>query len=359
VFKVGVELTLSGPAGPVGQLIKQGIEVWLANHKGATAAGALVQVVYADDGGTSAGGASAARQLAEEDKVNAVVGPFASDAASASLPIFDKDAILDVPITAYAPAHDPKQFPLSFPAQYSASESGTLTVKGVQAVHAHKPGLLVANTTLATQLQGTIKAAAAKTDNNDVSVVDAEQYPTSPTDLTTQVQKLKAAGADSIILPSVAGGDYTVLFQAMNSIGWSVPVIGSSPAADPRVLATIPPALVKDLYVTQVSAPVIKPVTPAVTQFAQQWQEVTGKPPVTNIATLGSGYDAVALVQWAFDGAGSTSATAAADYMSRQSTFSGVVAAYSFTSTFRGIPVDQGGTAQASSYDAGVFDGVK
>ena len=129
-FKLGVELSMSGPLGPVGNLVLQGEKVWIASHPGATIGGKSIQLFVVDDLGTANGGASAARQLVDQDNVQAVIGPFDSDATSGSLPIFNKAGIIDVPLTAYQPAHTPSQYPYSFPVQYSDADSSALAVAG-------------------------------------------------------------------------------------------------------------------------------------------------------------------------------------------------------------------------------------
>ena len=79
--------------------------------------------IRSDDLATAVGGASAARQLVDEDHVSAVVGPFDSDAAEGSLPLFKQAGVIDVPLTAYEPAHTPSQFPNSFPVQFGDNQS--------------------------------------------------------------------------------------------------------------------------------------------------------------------------------------------------------------------------------------------
>ena len=62
-----------------------------------------------------------------------------------------------------------------------------------------------------------------------IKIVSSQQYPANPTDLSTQAEKLQAAGADSIIMNSLSESDYTVLFRALSSLNYKVPVIGGSP----------------------------------------------------------------------------------------------------------------------------------
>jgi branched-chain amino acid transport system substrate-binding protein len=348
---------MSGPLGPVGNLVLQGEKVWIAAHPGATIGGKSIQVFVVDDLGTANGGASAARQLVDQDNVQAVIGPFDSDATSGSLPIFNKAGIIDVPLTAYQPAHTPSQYPYSFPVQYSDADSSALAVAGSRAVHSTKIGLLSTNDALGTQLQAGITSYVAK--QSGIKIVSSQQYPANPTDLSTQAEKLQAAGADSIIMNSLSESDYTVLFRALSSLNYKVPVIGGSPAADPRLLKTIPSAYQNELWVTSIDASVIQPISSQVTTFSTQWTKVTGNPPVTNVATLAPLYDALGVVQWAVNGAKSTSGSALESYIDGQGAYNGVLGTYTFTSSYRGLMTNQAGTAQAGTFKDGVFNGVK
>jgi branched-chain amino acid transport system substrate-binding protein len=352
-FKLGVELSLSGPLGPVGQLVEQGAKVWLKAHAGATIDGKTVQVYYVDDLATAVGGASAARQLVDEDHVSAVVGPFDSDAAEGSLPLFKQAGVIDVPLTAYEPAHTPSQFPNSFPVQFGDNQSSTLTLLGAQQVHSTKVGVLSTDDALGSQLQSGITSTAGSIPS--LKIVSTQQYPDNPTDLTTQVQKVQSAGADSIIVNSIVLSDYTVIFKALAALNYHVPVIGGSPAATPTVLNSIPAAYVKELYVTSIVKNCIAPLSPTVTAFVKLWTQDTGAAPITTLGTLAPLYDAISVVQWGYNGAGSTSAASVEAYIDGQGSYSGVLGTYTFTSSFRGLQTDQAGTAQAASLSDGTF----
>src|ERR1700722_4043989 len=353
-FTVGVRLTLSGPEGPVGQLLEQGINLWAKEYK--TIDGRPVTFTYADDQGNANGGAAAARKLTSQDHVDAILGPFDTDAATGALPITDAAKIIEVPLTAYQPAHLPSQFPYSFPLQYSDSEAGTLAIIGAQAVHSKKLAILSVASEFGTSTQTAVLNAAKEA---HIDVVSTQEYPDNATDLSTELSKAEAAGADAIIVNSLVNSDYRLIFTAMAALDYRVPVIGGSPAADPSVVASIPAAYRQYLWVTSAAAAAIKPVTPQVQQFVQQWTRIYGKVPITNVSTLGASYDAMSFLRWAFSGPDDSSADKVENFVVSTNNFVGVQGKYTFTSQFRVLLTDQAGTAQAASFDGGTFTGVK
>lgn len=353
-FKVGVIFTLSGPQGPTGQLLQKGVQLWAGSHK--TIAGRQVQLTYVDDKGTADGATVAARRLTSQDNVDAIIGPFSSDAATGALPITNTAKKIEVPMTAYQPAHTPSQFPYAFPVQYSDVDAGKLAIIGAQAVHTTKLAILSVSNGFGTKTQAEVSNAAK---DAGVNVVSTLQYPVNATDLSTEVSKVKAAGADAIIVNSLANSDYRLIFAAMAAAGYQVPVIGGSPAADPSVVASIPAEYRQYLWVTSIAASVIKPVSPQVQEFSKEWTQANGQPPITNVATLGAGYDAMSVLDWAYSGPDNSSADKIENFVEGKKNFAGVQGEYTFTHDFRGLMTNQAGTAQAVSFDGGTFTGVK
>jgi ABC-type branched-subunit amino acid transport system substrate-binding protein len=72
---IGVVLPLSGRYAPFGELVKQGIELAMANNPQS------VQVIYQDSGADPQAAADAVRRLVQAQRVMAVIGPLTGDAA--------------------------------------------------------------------------------------------------------------------------------------------------------------------------------------------------------------------------------------------------------------------------------------
>ena len=94
-FKIGVITSLSGDLATGGSVTKRGYDLWA---KAVNAAGGIeiggkkypVRLVYGDDQSQPAQAASAAERLAAQEKVDAVLGPYASGTTIAAAPVLEK-----------------------------------------------------------------------------------------------------------------------------------------------------------------------------------------------------------------------------------------------------------------------------
>lgn len=93
-IKIGMHLTLSGPASFVGQGVKVGVDLAVAEingHGGIN--GRKLSYVFVDDRGTPDGGVAAARRLVESEEVFLVHGGGISTSTVATLPYFAKSTV--------------------------------------------------------------------------------------------------------------------------------------------------------------------------------------------------------------------------------------------------------------------------
>ncbi len=93
-IKIGVHLSLSGPASFVGQGARVGVAFALSEingHGGVN--GRKLSIVYVDDKGSPDGGVSAVRRLVDEDKVFVVLGAGTSTSTVPVLPYFDRNGV--------------------------------------------------------------------------------------------------------------------------------------------------------------------------------------------------------------------------------------------------------------------------
>lgn len=94
-FKVGVITSLSGDLATGGNVTKRGYDLWA---KAVNAQGGIeikgkkypVKLIYGDDQSQPAQAASAAERLAAQEKVDVVLGPYASSTTLAAAPVLEK-----------------------------------------------------------------------------------------------------------------------------------------------------------------------------------------------------------------------------------------------------------------------------
>ena len=93
-IRIGMHLPLSGPASFVGQGVKVGVDLAVAEinaHGGVN--GRKLSYVFVDDRGAPDGGVAAARRLVESEEVFLVHGGGISTSTVATLPYFAKNAV--------------------------------------------------------------------------------------------------------------------------------------------------------------------------------------------------------------------------------------------------------------------------
>ncbi|RMG43466.1 MAG: penicillin-binding protein activator, partial [Candidatus Dadabacteria bacterium] len=91
-YRVGVLLPLSGRYGPLGQSLKNGLELAVKSQDG----GEFVELIYRDTAGDSLQATIKARELIAVEGVNLIVGPLLSDAASAVSGIVRQEGVLQI-----------------------------------------------------------------------------------------------------------------------------------------------------------------------------------------------------------------------------------------------------------------------
>jgi branched-chain amino acid transport system substrate-binding protein len=352
-IKVGVLFTLSGPAAPAGTALKSGIQYW--SSKNPTLLGRKVQFYYVDDQGTASGGGSGVRQLIDQDGVNFILGPFSSVVAGGALPITDASKIPVALIAALDAARDPANYPYVFPVNSSSSVIGTLFAQAAAQIGVSKIGYLGTADTVGEALNTGIRAAAT----SNQSVVGAQFFTSGVTDLTTQLGKLKSAGADVVVCASTAPDDYVTLFKGLQALGWHVPVLAPNGAANSTVVQAAGPAYKSSFYMVEYPKTLIQPVSPATQAWVAGYAHFTGQTTLTQPVTIPAiGYDAMAAMAAAVTGAKSTSGNAMKSYLEGAGGFTGVDGHYTYTATSHAGPTAAVyGLASPASFNDGLYSG--
>ncbi len=118
-FKVGVVTSLSGELSFGGTMTKQGYDMWAdaVNQQGGIDIGGKkfkVQLVYADDQSTPATAAVAGERLITQEKVDVILGPYASGTTLALAPITEKYKVPHITGSAESPLIWQKKFKYTF-----------------------------------------------------------------------------------------------------------------------------------------------------------------------------------------------------------------------------------------------------
>jgi branched-chain amino acid transport system substrate-binding protein len=138
-FKIGVITSLSGDLATGGSVTKRGYDLWA---KAVNAAGGIeikgkkypVRLVYGDDQSQPAQAASAAERLAAQEKVDAVLGPYASGTTIAAAPVLEKYKVPMITGSAESPLIWKQKFRYTFGTIPPVNFTGSAVIKVLAAL---------------------------------------------------------------------------------------------------------------------------------------------------------------------------------------------------------------------------------
>jgi ABC-type branched-subunit amino acid transport system substrate-binding protein len=234
--KIGGTVPLSGPAAAFG-VTGPGAAAYFAyvNDRGGVN-GRKIQYEYLDDGYNPTQTVQLTRQLVQQDNVLAIFNTIGTDNALAVRPFLNQ---LNVPMlfagTGASDFGDPKHYPWSLPYLPNNVGEGSLYGNYIKANFARsKVGVLQEADAYGKDLTAGLKRALG----TKVKVVDVEGYSLTDTNVTSQVSKLKAAGATTLVV--FATPQFAIqAFIAASKLGWHPQFFVSSVSIEPTVMAII------------------------------------------------------------------------------------------------------------------------
>ena len=133
-FKIGVITSLSGDLATGGSVTKRGYDLWA---KAVNAQGGIeikgkkytVRLIYGDDQSQPAQAASAAERLAAQEKVDAVLGPYASGTTIAAAPVLEKYKVPMITGSAESPLIWKQKFRYTFGTIPPVNFTGAAVIK--------------------------------------------------------------------------------------------------------------------------------------------------------------------------------------------------------------------------------------
>ena len=358
--KIGWLSSLTGPLSSAAIAENQGVQLAVEEiNKSGGILGRQIELLTRDTAGDPTKAVNFAQQLAFSDKVQFVIGPVNSGGALATTPILACAGVPNIVIGALDELVDATKYPRAFRAintnlQWisTANNYATGTLKKTKvAIIADTSGYGTASARSAEQL---LDKAGIKPVY--VVLVDANK-----TDLSDEMSKAKAAGADVVMPWSAATGLLGRLLNARGDMGWNVPVVGH-PAL---MAAQIRKLLNKPEYWDNTFAAGYQSTTygpdgklPAPTQALVD--KVRGKLGGGEIDVLfwwvALGYDTVKIIEYAAKTAGSFDPAAIQKVLENTKDYRGVYTSYSWSPTERnGFPDANMAMNAASTFKDGSF----
>jgi branched-chain amino acid transport system substrate-binding protein len=228
---VGAPVSLTGVNNNEGKLTQQGYDLWadVANSKGGVNAGGKhLQVVmkYYDDQSKQDQSALITEKLISQDKVQFLLSPYGTAGTFAASAISEKSKMIMVDSNGAAN----QIFDRGFKYIFGVLSPGVKYMTGIeegwlaQSPKPQKLAIMAANDAFSLEVAQGAKDFA---DKNGLQVVYNQSYPPDTKDLSSALNQIKAAGADTL-LGSGHLEDSLVLMKQVKSLGLNVQGIGLS-----------------------------------------------------------------------------------------------------------------------------------
>ena len=359
-IRIGWLSSLTGPLSSAAIAENQGVQfaVEEINAKGGVL-GRKLELLTRDTASDPTKAVNFAQQLVFSEKVHFVIGPVNSGESLATIPIVAKAGIPNLIIGTVDELVDAKKYPRAF----RAINTNEQWIKGandyaLNVLKAKKPAVIGDTSGYGT---ATAKAASAALEAAGAKPVYTALIDPNKTDLTDEITKARAAGADVIMPWSAATGLLARMLNTRGDMQWDVPVVGH-----PAIMALpIKPLLNKPEYWEKVYAAGYKSTTyrpdGTLPERTQKLMEAIrprfgGRIDFT-FWWVALGYDCVKIIEHAITKAGSTDPAAIQKALEGTDKFEGVYGLYSWSPENRnGFPDGEILVVRANTFREGSFE---
>lgn len=363
-IRIGWLSSLTGPLSSAAIAENQGVQFAVEEiNKAGGVNGRKLELVTRDTAGDPTKAVNLAKQLAFTEKVHFVIGPVNSGESLATVPIVSKAGIPNLIIGTVDELVDAKKFPNAFRA-INTNRQWIEAANGYALNTLKRKKIAVIGDTSGYGTSSA-KTAAELLEKAGVKPVYSVLIDPNKTDLTDEMNKAKAAGADVIMPWSAATGLLARLLNTRGDMGWDVPIVGH-----PALMA---PAIKKllnkpEYWNNTVAAGYVsttyddKGKLPANTQaLIDKLHGKMGKGEIDYMLWwVALGYDTVKIVEHAVKQAGGTDPKALQKALENTRGLQGVYSVYTWTAEQRnGFPDHQIVMNQANSFKDGAYRAAK
>ncbi|MEP7330409.1 MAG: ABC transporter substrate-binding protein, partial [Betaproteobacteria bacterium] len=224
--KIGLVTALSGQSAKAGEAISRGLQLAIdeINAKGGVLGGRKLELLKRDDEANPAKGQIAARELIFKEKVAVLFGGLDTPVSLAMIQIANDQKVPFMGPWAAGTKITHNGFKPNFVFRVSAVDElvDKAMLQYAQKHFATKnPGIIVVNNPWGESNQiGLIDALSAQ----KMKPAAVEKFEANDVDVTPQLSRLKAAGADAILLVGNVGPSAQVV-KSMDRMAWKVPIV--------------------------------------------------------------------------------------------------------------------------------------
>lgn len=331
-IKIGLVTALSGQSALAGEAISRGMTLAIdeINAAGGLLGGRKLELVRRDDEANPAKGVLAARELIHREKVSVLFGGLDTPVALAIVPLINQSKVpFMVPWAAGTPitrngAKDNYAFRVS--AMDELVDISMLDY-AIKAFQSQKPAIIVVNNSWGESNEVGLKAALQA---KGMSASAVERFEASAVDVVPQLTRLKAAGADTLLLVGNVGPSAQVV-KSLERMGWNVPIVSHWGPAGGR-FNELAGANAKSVHFVQTYSFFGEGASPVrdrlIASMKAKYPNVKGPDDITPAVGVANAYDAMHLSALAIKTANSAEGTAVRDGFYKLPRYQGLIKTY-------------------------------
>ncbi|MGE3990746.1 amino acid ABC transporter substrate-binding protein [Pseudorhodoplanes sp.] len=227
-IKIGFAMALTGPLSPNGKQALLGMQIWedQINKKGGLL-GRPVKLVYYDDQTQPATVPGIYTKLLDVDKVDLVVGPYATNMIAPAMPVIMPKGKTFISLFGLAVNSE-----FNYPKYFSMIPTGQNTkpsfTEGFFEIAAeNKLGTVALVAADAEFSRNACEGARTNAQKHNMKIVYDRNYPPPTTDFTPIVRAIQAANPDAVVVCSYPL-DSVGMVRALNEIGFKPKMFGGA-----------------------------------------------------------------------------------------------------------------------------------
>lgn len=359
-IRIGWLPSLTGPLATAAIGFDHGVRfaVEEINAKGGIA-GRPISLIVRDTASDPTKAVNFAQQLLFSEKINFMLGPVNSGESLATIPIVARAGVPNMVTGAVEELIDPARYPLAFRLANTTSQWIVVGNKyAVETLKLRKVAIIGDTTGYGTS---SVKRASEMMKGSASEVVATYLIDPNKTDLTDELTRARAAGAEVLMPWTAASGLAARIINTRGDMGWKVPIIGHPVLGAP----SIKPLLNKPEYWENTFATGYRSTSlDAEGRLPERTQKLVeairprigGAEIEFNFWWIALGYDCVKVVEYAVGKANSVDPAAIKKVLESTSNLPMVFANYTWTPTeHNGVPDDSIVPNVASSFKDGCY----
>ena len=359
-IKIGWLSSLTGALSSAAIAENQGVQLAVEEiNKSGGILGRQIELLTRDTAGDPTKAVNFAQQLAFSDKVHFVIGPVNSGEGLAAVPILARAGVPNLVIGAIDELIDPVKYPRAFRVINTNRQwISTANDYAIKVLKKSKVAVIADTSGYGT---ASSKTAIELLEKAGIKPVYTVLVDNNKTDLTDEMNKARAAGADVVMPWTAATGMLGRLLNARGEIGWNVPVVGHPAimAAQIRQLLNKP-----EYWQNAYAAGYLSTTYGSDGKLPERTQQLVDKirPKLGGgeidvlFWWVAMGYDTVKIIEHAIKTAGSTDAATLQKVLENTRDYRGVYATYTWTATERnGFPDSNMAVNPANTFKDGSF----